>query len=154
MSRVQGMRLDGAGRPACLAALPCRDSAVEEQLAWAAQSDKKATEFLSNVHLRGGQAFSRAGRARLDLAVQAASLRLRGNRPELRSAAGARLAGSPVSGAQVLQGLLVCTQAALAASTPCQLGQLRLPMQAGPAGAPAVSNSCARVTLAAVQALL
>ena len=55
------MRLDGSGRPACLGTLPSRDHAVEEQLAWAAQSDKKATEFLSNVHLRGGQAFSRAG---------------------------------------------------------------------------------------------
>ena len=55
------MRLDSTGRPACLGVLPSRDHAVEEQQAWAQQSDKKASEFLSNVHMRGGQAFSRAG---------------------------------------------------------------------------------------------
>ena len=41
---------------------------MEEQLLWAQQSDKKASEFMSNVHMRSGQALNKAGQPLLPAA--------------------------------------------------------------------------------------
>ena len=77
----QGLRLDAEGQPAILSVLLRRDAAVEEQLLWAQQSDKKASEFMSNVHMRSGQALNKAGqpppaRSSTDCACSPGSLAL------------------------------------------------------------------------------
>ena len=74
---LQGLRLDANGQPAALPQLPTRDAAVDEQLTWAGQSDKKANEFMSNVHLKGGQAFSKAGGCQCPLVLQTSEAPLR-----------------------------------------------------------------------------
>ncbi|KAK9799381.1 hypothetical protein WJX73_007250 [Symbiochloris irregularis] len=59
----KGLDLDSTGRALNKPHFLNRDQTIAEQQAWANQSDKKTSEFLDSVHLRGGQAFHNAGKA-------------------------------------------------------------------------------------------
>ena len=57
----QGLDLDSTGRALSKPHFMARERFVAEQEGWASQSDKKTSEFLDNMQLRGGQAFHNAG---------------------------------------------------------------------------------------------
>lgn len=66
--QMQGLDLDTSGRAISKPHFLARDKHTAEQEGWAQQSDKKTSEFLDSVQLRGGQAFQHAG-VHLSLAV-------------------------------------------------------------------------------------
>ena len=58
---LQGLDLDSSGRALSKPHFLARDKCTAEQEGWANQSDKKTSEFLDSVQMRGGQAFQNAG---------------------------------------------------------------------------------------------
>ena len=57
----QGLDLDGGGFVSASPPPRASEADAAEQEAWAAQSDKKTSEFLANLTARGGKAIGNAG---------------------------------------------------------------------------------------------